>query len=140
MPPVNSWFFVPLLLAGGGLLLQNAERQWSAHPVLAVGWRAAVSQLRRSSPAPLSRFLSVLETLQDVAALDGRLGWSTCRCLTPHSYVPASAQEALLQVFLSERVASDLSVSAPPVVPLQPAVLTVPDQPLPATERDPSQL
>ena len=23
MPPVNSWFFVPLLLAGGGLLLQN---------------------------------------------------------------------------------------------------------------------
>ena len=27
-------------------MLQNAERQWSAHPVLAVGWQAAVSQLR----------------------------------------------------------------------------------------------
>ena len=176
MPPVNSWFFVPLLLAGGGLSLQNAERQWSAqHPVLAVGWQAAVSQLRRSPPVPLSRFLSVLEALQDVAALDGRrvpaaeallvpslreagtalpthtlvhFRWVLERCLTPHSYVPASAQEALLQVFLSERVASDLSVladrlrsraqPAPPVVPLQPAALPVPDQPLPAPERDPS--
>ena len=163
VPPVNSWFFVPLLLAGGGLLLQNPERQ------------AAVSQLRRSPPVPLSRFLSVLETLQDVAALDGRrvsaaeallvpalreagtslpthtlvhFRWVLERCLTPRSYVPASAQEALLQVFLSERVASDLSVladrlrsgaqPAPPVVPLQPAALTVTDQPLPATERDPS--
>ena len=74
--------------------------------------------------------------------------WVLERCLTPHSYVPASAQEALLQVFLSERVASDLSVladrlrsgaqPAPPVVPLQPAALPVPDQPLPAPERDPS--
>ena len=64
--------------------------------------------------------------------------WVLERCLTPHSYVPASAQEALLQVFLSERVASDLSVladrlrsgaqPAPPVVPLQPAALPVPDQ------------
>ena len=163
------------LLACGGLLLQNAERQWSAHPVLAVGWQAAVSQLRRSPPVPLSRFLSVLEALQDVAALDGRrvpaaeallvpslreagtalpthtlvhFRWVLERCLTPHSYVPASAQEALLQVFLSERVASDLSVladrlrsgaqPAPPVVPLQPAALPVPDQPLPAPERDPS--
>ena len=134
VPPVNSWFFVPLLLAGGGLLLQNAERQWSAHPVLAVGWQAAVSQLRRSPRVPLSRFLSVLETLQDVAALDGRrvpaaeallvpslreagtalpthtlvhFRWVLERYLTPHSYVPASAQEALLQVFLNERAASD---------------------------------
>ena len=172
VPPVNSWFSVPLLLAGGGPLLQNAERQWSAHPVPAVGWQAAVSQLRRSPPVPLSRFLSVLETLQDVAALDGRrvpaaeallpslreagtalpthtlvrFRWVLERCLTPRSYVPASAQEALLQVFLSERVASDLSVladrlrsgaqPAPPVVPLQPAALTVPDQPLPAPGRD----
>ena len=74
--------------------------------------------------------------------------WVLERCLTPRSYVPASAQEALLQVFLSERVASDLSVladrlrsgaqPAPPVVPLQLAALPVPDQPLPAPERDPS--
>ena len=98
-----------------------------------------MSQLRRSPPVPLSRFLSVLEALQDVAALDGRrvpaaeallvpslreagtalpthalvhFRWVLERCLTPHSYVPASAQEALLQVFLNERVASDLSVLA----------------------------
>ena len=55
--------------------------------------------------------------------------------MPPHSYVPASAQEALLHVFLNERVASDLSVLAdrlrsgaqptPPVVPLRPAALTV---------------
>ena len=158
VPPVNSWFFVPLLLAGGGLLLQNAERQWSAHPVLAVGCQAAVSQLRRSPPVPLSRFLSVLEALQDVVALDGRrvpaaeallvpslreAGTALpTRTLVPHSYVPASAQEALLQVFLSERVAPDLSVladrlrsgaqPAPPVVPLQPAALPVPDVAPPA--------
>ena len=61
--------------------------------------------------------------------------WVLERCLTPHSYVPASAQEALLQVFLSERVASGAQ-PAPPVVPLQPAALTVPDQPLLAPERD----
>ena len=134
----------------------------------------SVGRLRRSPPVPLSRFLSVLEALQDVAALDGRrvpaaeallvpslreagtalpthtlvhFRWVLERCLTPHSYVPA-AQEALLQVFLSERVASGLSVladrlrsgaqPAPPVVPLQPAALPVPDQPLPAPERDPS--
>ena len=111
----------------------------------------------------VSRFLSVLETLQ---ALDGRrvpaaepllvpslreagaalpthmlvhARWVLERCLTPHSYVPASAQEALLQVFLCERVASDLSVLADRLRSgAQPALpVLVPDQPLPAPGRDP---
>ena len=43
------------------------------------------------------------------APLDGA---KNKKCLSPHRYVPASAQEALLQVFLGERAASDLSVLA----------------------------
>ena len=80
---------------------------------------------RRSPPVPLSRFLSALETLQDVAALDGRRAaaflpfhalvhfrWVLEQCLSPNRYVPASAQEALLQIFLGERAATDMSVLA----------------------------
>ena len=31
-------------------MLAGAASQWSTHPELAVGWQAAVSQLRRSGP------------------------------------------------------------------------------------------
>ena len=61
---INNWSFVPALLAGSGLLLAGATSQWSTHPDLAVGWRAAVSQLRRCPPVPLSRFSSVLKRFQ----------------------------------------------------------------------------
>ena len=93
-----------------------------------------MSQLRRSPPVPLSRFLSVLETLQDVAALvvDVFLRPKPCwrrrsvrralpcrptRLCIFGGAMPYTAQlcpclQALLQVFLSERVASDLSVLA----------------------------
>ena len=159
VPPVNSWFFAPLLLAGGCLLLQNAERQWSAHPVLAVGWQAAVSQLvvlRRclclGSCLSLRPCRMLLPWMVDVLPRP-KPCWcrrsvrraQPCRptrlCIFGGCWSDALHRTAMSLPPLRKRCCkfSDLSVLAdrlrsgasPPVVSLRPAALTV--APVPAS-------
>ena len=105
---VNSWFFVPLLLAGGGLLVQSALclascLSWKHSRTLPL-WMADVSRrpkprwcLRSAQPEPFC-LSSIFRGF-----------WSNA-CHHTAMFLPA--QEALLQVFLGERAASDLSVLA----------------------------
>ena len=127
---VNSWFFVPVLLAGSGLLLAGAAtcRRLAGGRVAAPSFSpgASVSVLVCLGRVAACGCLG----LQHVAALGGRgvpaaeaslvISLRAAGAALPaHALVclrwvveSASAQEALLQVFLGERVASGLSVLA----------------------------
>ena len=132
-PYANSWFFVPLLLAGGNRLQAQTEQQWRAHPHAGHEWQTLVDALRTAPPIPWRDLHNTLATLQQRAADSGHqlpaaeraileqltaagslepagsqvhLPWVLNVVAYPTGYVPATAQEALLQHYLGDRQAS----------------------------------
>ena len=133
VPYANSWFFVPLLLAGGNRLQAQTEQQWRAHPHAGHEWQTLVDALRTAPPIPWRDLHNTLATLQQMAADSGHqlpaaeranleqlaaarsfepagsqvhLPWVLNVVAYPTGYVPATAQEALLQHYLGDRQAS----------------------------------
>ena len=134
--PTNSWFFVPLLPLGARRLHPDAEHRWASHAFVATEWQHLVQQLREAPPIPWQQLHHALATLQHIAAQTGtplppaeaqlttrleRAGsslptgalihytWAYDLCLQhlqPSGYIPATAQETLLQTFLGERQAA----------------------------------
>ena len=135
----NSWLFVPLLHAATGNLDRAASQQWETHAFLGVAWRQALQHLQCAPPIPVETTLRVLEVQQAAAVAEGReltapeialprvlqqasaylpasasvfLTWAVERCTTPEGYIPATAQETLLLLFLGEGRAAQLVATA----------------------------
>ena len=139
IPDANSWFYVPLLLAGANQLHPDAADAWRAHRHAGPEWQDLVTQLRRAPAMPWQRLHHTLQMLQQIAldtghrlpaaetALVEQLGiagsreptgaqihfpWAMNLFTQSSGYVPATAQEALLQNFLGERQASQAASMA----------------------------
>ena len=131
--PPNSWFYVPLLLAGARRLHPATAETWSNHPTASPHWGALVQSLQQASPIPWQHIVHILTTLQHLvttnhqqlppieASLPERLtragsrepsgtlvhlSWVLDQVIQPDGYIPATAQETLLQAYLGERGAS----------------------------------
>lgn len=121
---------------GARRLHPDAEHQWASHVFFATEWQHLVQQLREAPPIPWQQPHHTLATLQHIAAqtatpippaeaqLTTRLEragsslptgalihytWAYDLCLQhlqPSGYIPATAQETLLQTFLGERQAA----------------------------------
>ena len=133
IPHANSWFFVPLLLAGANRLQEQTEQQWRADPCAGHDWQTLVDALRTAPPIPWRDLHATIATLQQLARDSGHqlpapelaileqlatagalepagaqvhLPWVMNTIAQPTGYLPATAQEALLQHFLGDRQAS----------------------------------
>ena len=109
------------------------------HAFLGVAWRQALQHLQCAPPIPVETTLRVLEVQQAAAVAEGReltapeialprvlqqasaylpasasvfLTWAVERCTTPEGYIPATAQETLLLLFLGEGRAAQLVATA----------------------------
>ena len=67
----NSWFYVPLLLAGAGRLTAEASRQWEQQAPAPQEWRILVDHLRTAPPVPWQQLCANLATIQAVTATSG---------------------------------------------------------------------
>ena len=133
IPHANSWFYVPLLLAGANHLHPEAAQEWQAHPQAGPEWHNLVTQLRQAPAIPWQRLHHTLQTLQQLArdtnhqlpaaetalveqlvtagsrepaGAQIHLPWAMRIVTQPTGYVPATAQETLLQNFPGERQAA----------------------------------
>ena len=133
VPHANSWFFVPLLLAGAHRSQADTEQQWQNDPRAGHEWQTLVATLRAALPIPWRDLHNTLATLQQLAADSGHLipgpeqaildqlatagslepagaqvhlPWVLNVVTYPSGYIPATAQETLLQHFLGDRQAS----------------------------------
>ena len=160
-PPTHSWIFVPLLHAAARRLTTSAERAWEADARFAGVWQRYVVLLRNAPPVPPEVLLHTLDALQQLATASGHpcppaeaallqslahetsclpastlahFPWAWQLFTLPGGYIPATAQEALLQCFLGAEEASVLvqSLDASPVL----AAAHVP-QPAAGPEPDP---
>ena len=131
--PTHSWFYVPLLLAGTNRLQPEATAAWQQTPNTGQAWHRLVTQLQTAAPIPWQLLQHILTTLQGIATASGQrlaaaesnlpaalraagstqpsgtlvhLPWAVELCQQPGGYIPATAQEALLQAFLGEQQAS----------------------------------
>ena len=131
--PPNSWFYVPLLLAGARRLHPATSEAWSNHPIASPHWGALVQSLQQASPIPWQHIVHILTTLQHIATTNHQqlppieaslperltragsrepsgtlvhLSWVLDQVIQPDGYIPATAQETLLQAYLGERGAS----------------------------------
>ena len=131
----HSWLFVPLLHAAVGRLHSDALDAWHAHAYYAPLWQRALDVLRQASPVQPAALVHALHTLQHLASEEGRafplpeaqllltiaaesnalpnntlvhLVWAWQIVTMPDGYIPATAQEALLHVFMGERAVSEL--------------------------------
>ena len=138
-PGGNSWFFVPLLHAGACALRSDAAAQWEAHPFFGHPWRGALLDFFCAPPIACEALLHVLQSQQDLARQDGRqlslseaslprtiaaarsalpqgsavfLAWAVEQCSFPNGYIPATAQETLLLLFLGERRSAEIAAAA----------------------------
>ena len=67
IPHANSWFYVPLLLAGANQLHPDASQEWRAHPRAGPEWQNLVTQLREAPAIPWQQLHHTLQTLQQLA-------------------------------------------------------------------------
>lgn len=131
--PTHSWFYVLLLLAGTNRLQPEATAAWQQTTNTGQAWHRLVMQLQTAAPIPWQLLQHILATLQDIATASGQrlaaaennlpaalraagstqpsgtlvhLPWAVELCQQPGGYIPATAQEALLQAFLGEQQAS----------------------------------
>jgi hypothetical protein len=131
--PTHSWFYVPLLLAGTNRLQPEATAAWQQTPNTGQAWHRLVTQLQTAAPIPWQLLQHILTTLQGIATASGQrlaaaesnlpaalraagstqpsgtlvhLPWAVELCQQPGGYIPATAQETLLQAFLGEQQAS----------------------------------
>ncbi len=126
----RSWCYVPLLLCAAGFQHTETSEQWAHHPVAGIMWSQLVALLQQSPAAPLMSLCAVAAALAEVRAtasprssanssflnmLDALAAEATYSpSLTLHmavrlsacsdSYLPALAQETLLQVFGGDAV------------------------------------
>ena len=63
VPHANSWFFVPLLLAGAHRLQADIEQQWQNDPRAGHEWQTLVATLRAAPPIPWRDLHNTLATL-----------------------------------------------------------------------------
>ena len=158
-PPPYSWFFVPLLHAAARSLHPDAIQQWEAHPFYGRLWADALANLQLAPAVPVATLATAVQTLQDVYAREGRqlsafeaalpavlaalveglpagtlahLNWVLPRVTDTNGYVPASAQEALLENYLGSGPATALTAA------LEESLRTSPESPLPAQVTPPS--
>eukprot|EP00435_Cladocopium_sp_Y103_P027618 s2497_g6.t2 len=137
--PTNSWLYVPLLHAGAGRLTPAARQAWLQHPNSTQEWSAIEQQLLHAAPVHWQRLHQVLVMVQDLAIQSGNplpafertapnqlasaaaslppatqvhLPWALDQLSDASGYIPASAQEALLQVYLGERAATRAALLA----------------------------
>ena len=167
--PTNSWLYVPLLHAGVGRLTAQAEQAWLHHPNSTQEWHDLVQHLRNARPVPWQQLHHTLVLIQQLAVQAGRplptneantphnvaraaatlppstqvhLPWALEHMTDASGYIPASAQETLLQHYLGERLAARAAMLAdqwrrpapqPPSPPAQPTHTSTADQCAPAT-------
>ena len=144
-PPglTHSWIFVPLLHAAVGRLHPDALQAWETDSHYGALWSRALANLRLAGSVPPASVVHALHILQQLSSEEGRpvplpeaqlllnisggastlpanasvhLLWAWSFAVQPDGYIPATAQEALLHVFLGEAAASELvqQTSAPP--------------------------
>eukprot|EP00438_Fugacium_kawagutii_P009329 Skav234547 [mRNA] locus=scaffold2556:285047:286573:- [translate_table: standard] len=179
--PTNSWLFVPLLLAATRQLDTTVLQRWNAQPLGLTHWQPLVQQLQRapavhwqhlhgilaalqgmSHQLPLSE-RRVLQQLYDAGSRQPtgtqvHLGWAVEQVMLPNGYIPATAQEALLQAYLGDHGASMAATladrwrhnlanpsptsrphdAAPPAVPSPAIPPPTANGPLPLTRENPS--
>ena len=160
-PPPYSWFFVPLLHVAARSLHPDAIQQWEAHPFYGRLWADALSNLQLAPAVPVATLATAVQTLQDVYAREGRqlsafeaalpavlaalveglpagtlahLNWVLPRVRDTNGYVPASAQEALLENYLGSGPATALTAA------FEESLRTSPESPLPAQVTSPRAL
>ena len=139
LPATHSWFYVPLLLAGARRLHPDAEHQWGQHDQAGNEWINLLQQLREAPPVPWQQVHNTLTTLQHLNASGGRpippeeqaiaqriatagsqaphgshvhLGWAITQVISSSGYIPATAQETLLQTYLGPQFASHAATLA----------------------------
>ena len=137
-PATHSWFYVPLLLAGARRLQPDAEIQWGQQPD-GEEWTHLVNQLRAAPPVPWQQLHTTITTLQHLNASNGQpvppaeqaaaeriattgaqtphgshvhLNWAIAQVSYPSGYLPATAQETLLQAYLGTQGASTAATLA----------------------------
>ena len=71
IPHANSWFYVPLLLAGASHLHPEAVDAWRAHRHAGPEWQNLVTQLRGAPAIPWQRLHHTLQMLQQIAVDTG---------------------------------------------------------------------
>ena len=127
--PTHSWIFVPLLHAAVGRLHPDALQacKTDSHGAL---WSRALANLRLAGSVPPASVAHALHILQQLSSEEGRpvplpeaqlllnisggastlpanasvhLLWAWSFAVQPDGYIPATAQEALLHVFLGKR-------------------------------------
>ena len=168
IPHANSWFYVPLLLAGASRLHPEAVDAWRAHRHAGLEWQNLVTQLRGAPAIPWQRLHHTLQMLQQLAVDTGHQLPAAETALVEHlvaaasreptgaqihfpwamniftqssGYVPATAQEALLQNFLGERHASHAASMAERWRQQTSPAAPPHNHPLPqATEANPAQI
>ena len=128
--PTYSWFYVPLLLAATNRLDPATAEAWQQTHTAGPSWRRIVEHLRAAPPIPWQQLHHTLLTLQQLTGhplpdaerlLPQRLyeagsqqpsgtlvhlPWAVNLFQAHNGYIPATAQEALLQAFLGEALAS----------------------------------
>ena len=152
--PTHSWIFVPLLHAAVGRLHSDALQAWETNPHYGALWSRALANLRLAGSVPPASVVHALHILQQLSSEEGRpvplpeaqlllnisggastlpanasvhLLWAWSFAVQPDGYILATAQEALLHVFLAEAAASELVQQAS-----APAAATSTDTPAPA--------
>ena len=120
-------------MAAANRLLPEAIAGWQSGANTGQTWQQLVAELRRAPPIPYQQLHGILATLQQLAADAGtllapteqtrpnrvrdaglrtpngtliHLPWALDLLQQPDGYVPATAQEALLQAFFGEHLAS----------------------------------
>ena len=119
----------PLLHAAARSLHPDATQQWEAHPFYGRLWADALANLQLAPAVPVATLATAVQTLQDAYAREGRqlsafeaalpvlaalveglpagtlahLNWVLPRVTDTNGYVPASAQEALLENYRTHR-------------------------------------
>ena len=159
LPPTHSWFFVPLLHAAARRLAPQAQRAWEADARFSVVWHRYLFLLQSAQPIRPDALVRALAVLQQLAAAGGQpcppaearlldslvhetsclpattlahFAWAWNLFTLPGGYIPATAQEALLQSFLGAEEASAL-VQSLAVAPATGAAAAVPPSPGPSS-------
>ena len=146
-----------MLHAGARRLTEPASQAWLTHPHNAPDWAELVQHFRLALPVPWQQLHHTLVLLQQLVVQTGgqlsaheanlpshlaaqaaglpaatqiHLPWALARMSDNTGYIPATAQEALLQTYLDERLASQGSPFGRPLE----ATTATPGPPTPAQQ------